>query len=114
MIAEKIAKALGGPRAGSAWACCPARDDREPSLAITDARDGKVLLRCHAGCDQQDVIAALRARGAWENRGQGAGRFLRKADRREPDRDALKRTEAALAVWRASHPAEGTPVERVP
>src|SRR5262249_16569292 len=93
---------------------CPAHDDRAPSLAIANAKDGKVLVRCHAGCDQRDVIAALRARGAWESRGQGAGRFLCKVDRQppaEPDRDALKRTQAAIAVWRASHPAEGTPVE---
>jgi hypothetical protein len=29
----------------------------------------------------------------------------------EPDRDALERKEAALAVWRNSHPAQGTLVE---
>jgi DNA primase len=64
MSAEAIATALGGRKAGAAWmACCPAHQDRDPSLAITDSRDGKVLVRCHAGCDQRDVIAALRARG---------------------------------------------------
>jgi len=63
MTAEAIAKALGGRKAGTAWmARCPAHDDRAPSLSIADARDGKVLVRCHAGCDQRDVIAALRAR----------------------------------------------------
>jgi putative DNA primase/helicase len=46
-------------------ACCPAHNDREPSLSITDAKDGNVLVRCHAGCDQRDVIAALRMRGVW-------------------------------------------------
>jgi putative DNA primase/helicase len=38
---------------------------------------------------------------------------LRKAGRQPPAEtncDALKRTEAAVVVWRASHPAEGTPV----
>jgi hypothetical protein len=32
--------------------------------------DGKVLLHCHAGCTQQDVIDVLKARGLWhaENR----------------------------------------------
>ena len=29
--------------------------------------DGKVLLHCHAGCSQRDVIAALKARGLWES-----------------------------------------------
>ena len=59
--AETIAKALGGRKAGGGWtARCPAHDDRTPSLSIRDADDGKVLVRCHAGCDQERVIAALR------------------------------------------------------
>jgi DNA primase len=67
MKAESLAMALGGRKAGAAWmACCPAHQDRDPSLAITDAKDGSVLVRCHAGCDQRDVIEALRARGLWE------------------------------------------------
>ena len=115
MNAETIAKALGGRKAGGAWmACCPAHEDREPSLSITDAKGGKVLVRCHAGCDQRQVIAALRSRGAWETEGRHDGRSPRKVHRRlpdEPDPDALKRTEAALAIWQASQPAEGTPAE---
>jgi hypothetical protein len=102
MKAEIIAKALGGRRSGG----CPAHDDHEPSLAITDTRDGKVLVRCHAGCGQRDVIAALRAHGAWD-RERGAVR------QPPPARncDAAIRMEAALTVWRASRSAEGTPVE---
>ena len=64
MKAETIAKALGGRKAGGAWiACCPAHEDRAPSLSITNAKGGKVLVCCHAGCDQRDVIAALSERG---------------------------------------------------
>ena len=64
MTAETIAKALGGRKAGGAWmACCPAHDDREPSLSIIDGNGGKVLVRCHAGCDQRRVIAALCSAG---------------------------------------------------
>lgn len=115
MTAEAIAKALGGRNAGTAWmARCPAHDDRAPSLSIADARDGKVLVRCHAGCDQRDVIAALRARGAWDADARRPTRFSRKPDRplpAEPDCDAIKRTEAALAIWRGTKLAEGTPVE---
>jgi putative DNA primase/helicase len=60
MTAETIARALGGRKAGQGWiAHCPAHDDRQPSLSIRDV-DGKVLVRCHAGCDQRDVIAALK------------------------------------------------------
>jgi 5S rRNA maturation endonuclease (ribonuclease M5) len=32
-----------------------------------------VLLHCHAGCSQQDVIAALEARGLWETAGDAVG-----------------------------------------
>jgi DNA primase len=46
-------------------ACCPAHDDRNPSLSIREA-DGKILLHCHAGCSQGDVIAALESRGLWD------------------------------------------------
>jgi putative DNA primase/helicase len=113
--AETIAKALGGRKAGAAWmARCPAHDDRAPSLAIADARDGKVLVRCHAGCDQRDVIAALRARGVWDAAERRPIRFLRKPDRVPPpetDNGAMRRTEGALAIWQASRPAKGTPVE---
>jgi putative DNA primase/helicase len=115
MTAEAIAKALGGRKAGAAWmARCPAHDDRAPSLAIADARDGKVLVRCHAGCDQQDVIAALRARGLWDADERHPACFSMRPDRVPPpeaDNDAMRRTEAALAIWRGSQAAEGTLVE---
>jgi putative DNA primase/helicase len=115
MKAETIAKALGGRKAGSAWmARCPAHEDRVPSLSITGAKGGKVLVRCHAGCDQRDVIAALCSRGIWETEGRQQGRSPRKDSRRPsaaPDPDAQKRTEAAFAIWQASQPAVGTPVE---
>ena len=115
MNAEIIIKALGGHKAGASWmARCPAHDDRVPSLAITDTQDGKVLVRCHAGCDQRDVIAALRSRGLWEATGKSTRQIARKHRRRisdESDPDILKRTDAALAIWQASKPPQGTPVE---
>jgi hypothetical protein len=46
-------------------ACCPAHEDSNPSLSIKEV-DGKVLVRCHAGCSQVAVIDALKARGLWE------------------------------------------------
>ena len=44
--------------------CCVAHDDSSPSLAVKD-KDGKVLVHCHAGCSQRDVIEALKSRGLW-------------------------------------------------
>jgi hypothetical protein len=115
MTAQALARTLGGRKTGSSWmARCPAHDDREPSLAISVARDGKTLVRCHAGCDQRDVIAALRARGVWDADERRPIRFFRKPDRLSPpelDSDAARRPEAALAIWRGSQSAEGTLVE---
>ena len=110
MSAETIAKVLGGRRAGGAWMVgCPAHEDRRPSLSVSAAKGGKVLVRCHAGCDQRDVIAALRTRGLWETAWKTLGGSASKHHRRvrnEPDPDAVERTGAALAIWRASQPAE--------
>lgn len=52
---------------------CPDHHDGSPSLNV-DERDGMVLLKCHGGCSQRDVIDALRARGLWpERRSAGDG-----------------------------------------
>lgn len=41
-----------------AMAQCPAHDDRNPSLSITDT-ESRILVHCHAGCDTAAVLAAL-------------------------------------------------------
>lgn len=38
--------------------CCPAHDDKMPSLDITRGTDQPVLIKCWAGCDVEDVLAA--------------------------------------------------------
>lgn len=38
---------------------CPAHDDRTPSLSVTRYSDGKVGVKCFAGCSTDDVLAAL-------------------------------------------------------
>lgn len=44
---------------GRSWQC-PAHEDRSPSLSIGDRSDGNgVVLKCHAGCATEDVVAAL-------------------------------------------------------
>ena len=91
---------------------CPVHEDRRPSLSITTGKDGKVLVRCHAGCDQRDLIAALQERGLWQATGWASRIVFNHRGRiaEEPDADVLKRSAAALAVWQASQTAGGTPV----
>jgi hypothetical protein len=114
MSAETIAQALGGRKAGAAWmARCPAHEDREPSLSIKDADNGKVLVRCHAGCDQQKVIGALTARGIWSSTSRHHGRMMGSQSGATNDerRGEANRTQAALRIWRATVPADRTIVE---
>ena len=38
---------------------CPAHDDTHNSLAVTEGRDGKILVHCHAGCSVQEITSAM-------------------------------------------------------
>jgi hypothetical protein len=40
-------------------ACCPAHQDRTPSLAIKDVGDGRILINCMAGCGAEDVLDSI-------------------------------------------------------
>jgi putative DNA primase/helicase len=114
MTAEAIAKALGGRKGGGAWmAQCPAHEDREPSLSIAQGDNGKVLVRCHAGCEQHRVIGALRARGIWTDADRRGGKTIGSPSgtTNHPDRCDETRTQAALHIWGATVSASGTLVE---
>lgn len=59
-IDHVLAQLEGVKRSGDSWiARCPAHDDRNPSLAVSVGADGKVLIRCHAGCESEAVIDAI-------------------------------------------------------
>ena len=66
--AERIGRALKGRKSGAGWVCsCPSPShggqDKNPSLSLSDGKDGRLLVRCHKGCTFDDVMAALRSRG---------------------------------------------------
>jgi uncharacterized protein DUF3631 len=65
--AAAVAARLGGAlRSGDGWvARCPAHDDKRASLSINDGDDGKLLVKCHAGCPQDEVVAVLKGLGLW-------------------------------------------------
>lgn len=44
---------------GSWVALCPAHDDKEPSLSVAEGDDGRALVKCFAGCEVSEIVAAL-------------------------------------------------------
>jgi hypothetical protein len=47
-------------RSGAGYtACCPAHEDRNPSLSVGEGADQPVVIHCQAGCASEDVLAAL-------------------------------------------------------
>ena len=105
--AEDVARALGGKRAGRQWvARCPAHADRNPSLIIFDGRE-QVQVRCLAGCEPRDVIAALRATGLWSGSSGAAAQPWRIND----DAEAKRNGEIARAIWDEAVDLRGTLAE---
>ncbi len=48
------------PRGKSRWqACCPAHDDKGPSLSVREMDDGRVLVHCFAGCSVHEIMQAI-------------------------------------------------------
>jgi hypothetical protein len=73
--ARTVAFASSAVRSGAGWlARCPVpthgrgRGDLQPSLSLLEGEAGRLLVRCHAGCSQERVIAVLRSRGLWPGR----------------------------------------------
>lgn len=52
---EKVSRRSGGRYR----ARCPAHQDRDPSLSIGVAQDGRILINCFAGCTPDDITAAV-------------------------------------------------------
>ena len=55
-VLDRLEKVTGSK--GKWMACCPAHQDKSPSLAVTET-DDRVLVHCFSGCDTQDVTAAI-------------------------------------------------------
>lgn len=45
---------------GKGWSArCPAHPDQQPSLSIAEGDGGRALVRCHAGCTTEAIVAAV-------------------------------------------------------
>lgn len=97
---EAVLSRLHGvrPVGQNRWvALCPAHDDAHPSLAVHEAPEGKVLLRCWAGCPTGAVLAALGLR--WTDLFPDAGRRRGKA-LTPAERKAAHRAQAVVELRR--------------
>jgi hypothetical protein len=123
MTANEFASLLNARRIGPGrWmAKCPGHPDRTPSLSIATGRDGRVLVRCWAGCDTKAVLNA--AGLAWADLFAGspptpakldALRLLQDAKERSVYVEGKKRREAFERVrcWRAVVTALGAKLAR--
>jgi hypothetical protein len=109
--AAEIARALKARSAGRhKWmARCPAHDDRTPSLSISIGDNGKPLVRCHAGCAQDQVIAALKDRGLWNTGDNHTHPQIVTAQCSRDD--DISRIKFAREVWGAATDPRGTAAE---
>ena len=46
-------------RNGSWTACCPAHEDKSPSLSVREGEDGRVLVHCFGGCSVDQIVGAV-------------------------------------------------------
>lgn len=59
-IDQVLSKVLSPREEGDGWrAFCPAHSDDSPSLMISRGEGGRLLLKCHAGCETDKVLAAM-------------------------------------------------------
>lgn len=112
--AEALTKALGGLwSGGSGLACCPAHEDRAPSLSLREGEGGKLLLNCFTGCAFAAVLAALKARGLVS----GEVRPDPQAQARRCEEEARRREarsrcgDWATRIWAESLPISKTQAE---
>jgi hypothetical protein len=58
---ETLLSKLGGVRkTGTGWSGrCPAHEDQRASLSVAEGHDGRVLVKCHAGCKVGAIAGAV-------------------------------------------------------
>lgn len=105
--ARRICESRGGKWSGTkGMACCPAHDDRTPSLGVSLGRQA-ILFHCFAGCDQQNVLAALAREGF-----EAPALFSGSATTNEPESTSTRKPSAvALRIWRDAQPLRASPAK---
>lgn len=113
--ARTITKALNGHWHGRYGLClCPAHaNTKSPALSVSDGYDGRLLLRCHAGCDFLSILDALKGLGLVEGTGHYSPPSYEdmEANRLKELDKAKKQEVRALDCWNAAKPIHGTLAE---
>lgn len=108
---DALADADCRPRkSGDGWAArCPAHEDKQASLSIHEGEDGRVLVKCHAGCDMESILAELEleARDLFEHDDDRPLPAVRKETTPEPV--AADETELAAAQSRLAENDQAMP-----
>jgi len=107
--AAACAAALGkARREGHNWRCiCPLHGGQ--SLTVADGRNGRLLVRCWAGCEARDILAELRRMGLNAGRCDGA-RAAPMPVRAAGRDDTARRSALARRLWDTAQDARGSPV----
>jgi hypothetical protein len=120
MNAARIGLALRGKKNGSGWlVSCPCpnhgngRGDRNPSLSVSDGDDGRLLVRCFAGCTFEDVMDQFRDRGLVhsgnpESRNRKASGFNDNRPAGTGNPEPIKPDRIALEIWQEAEPIHET------
>lgn len=40
-------------------ACCPAHDDKSPSMSVIEGDQGQIVVKCFAGCSHLEIVRAM-------------------------------------------------------
>lgn len=81
-----------GPKSNGEYLCrCPAHDDKTASLCVRDGDKG-IVVKCQAGCDTKDVLAAmgLKMSDLFHDAGTGKAPYTRNAKAPTPKATAKK------------------------
>jgi putative DNA primase/helicase len=101
--AADLAAVLNARPTGRGWvARCPAHDDRTPSLSIRETHEGRVLLKCFAGCSWADLRDALDPRRLWRSSAGDSGWPERK--RWQAREHHPERLQVVRRIWHAAKP----------
>lgn len=105
--AEALTRALRGHWTGTqGTACCPAHEDRSPSLSIANGEAGRLLLKCFAGCGFAHIVEVLKQDGLWPGEGceKEPIRYVELPRHAKPPRKVTEAAKQARGLWNLASP----------